>query len=84
MSKEFLELSCGIIKKARSLGVAAGGHNGSRGTLDLQLEWAKAGATILMHSSDMFHFADRMQDDMNRIKEAKGEQTNNSRSTDSI
>ena len=84
MSKEFLELSCSIIRKARSLGVAAGGHNGSRGTLDLQLEWAKAGANILMHSSDMFHFADKMQDDMNLIKEAKGEQTNSMRSMESI
>jgi len=84
MSKEFLDLSCGIIKKAREFGVAAGGHNGSRGTLDLQMEWAKAGATIIMHSSDMFHFADKMQDDLNHLRELKGDKTNNERSTESI
>ncbi len=84
MSQEFLDLSCGIIRKARLCGIAAGGHNGSRGTLDLQMEWAKAGANIIMHSSDMFHFADKMQDDMNRIKAIKGEQTNDIRSTESI
>jgi len=79
-SQEFLELSCGIIKKARSCGVAAGGHNGSRGSLDLQLEWAKAGANIIMHSSDMFLFADKLQEDINRIREVKGEKTNTDRS----
>ena len=84
MSKEFLELSCSIIRKARESGVAAGGHNGSRGTLDLQMEWAKAGATIIMHSSDMFHFADKLQDDLNLLREIKGEKTDYLRSTESI
>jgi len=84
LSPEFLDLSCGIIKKARACGVAAGGHNGSRGTIDLQLAWAKAGANILMHTSDMFLFADKMQDDLNKLREAKGEKTNNIRSTESI
>ncbi len=84
LSKEFLELSCGIIQKARACGVAAGGHNGSRGTLDLQSAWAKAGANIIMHSSDMFHFADKMQDDLNRLREIKGDKLNTERSTESI
>jgi len=83
-SQAFLDLSCGIIKKARDLGVAAGGHNGSRGSLDLQLEWAKAGATIILHSSDMFLFADKLQDDLNRLREVKGERINTNRSGDSI
>jgi 2-keto-3-deoxy-L-rhamnonate aldolase RhmA len=83
-SKEFLELSCGIIAKARACGVAAGGHNGSRGNLDLQMEWAKAGANIILHSSDMFLFADKLQDDLNRIREIKGEKTNDDRTGVSI
>jgi len=83
-AQEFLDLSCGIIQKARACGVAAGGHNGSRGSLDLQLEWAKAGATIILHSSDMFLFADKLQDDLNRLREVKGEKVNNNRSEDSI
>ncbi len=75
-SPEFIDLSCGIIKKARALGAAAGGHNGSRGSLDLQMEWAKAGANIILHSSDMFLFADKLQEDLNKIRGIKGEKTN--------
>ncbi len=75
-SREFIELSCDIIRKARACGVAAGGHNGSRGSLDLQMEWAKAGANIILHSSDMFLFADKLQDDMNRLRQIKGEKVN--------
>lgn len=83
-SREFLDLSCEIIRKARKSGVAAGGHNGSRETLDLQLEWAKAGATIILHSSDMFLFADKLQDDLNHIREVKGEKTYNKRAGESL
>jgi len=83
-SKEFLDLSCGIIKKARALGVAAGCHGGSRGSLDIQLEWAKAGANILMHSSDMFLFADKLEDDLNLIREAKGEKRRSGSAGESV
>lgn len=73
-SRDFLDLSCGIIRKARAGGVSVGCHGGSRGSLDLQIEWAKAGANIILHSSDMFLFADRMHDDLQCIRAAKGEQ----------
>ena len=73
-SKAFLELSCGIIAKARACGVAAGGHTGSRGNINLQMEWAKAGANIILHSSDMFLFADKLQEEMNILREIKGDQ----------
>jgi len=33
------------------------------------MEWAKAGANIILHSSDIFLFADKLQDDMNCIRE---------------
>jgi 2-keto-3-deoxy-L-rhamnonate aldolase RhmA len=72
-SREFIVLSCGIIKKARACGVAAGCHGGSRGSLDIQMKWAKAGANIILHSADMFLFADQLQDDLKRIRAAKGE-----------
>ncbi len=83
-SKEFIELSCDIIRKARACGIAAGGHNGSRGSLNLQMEWAKAGANIIMHSSDMFLFADQLQHDMNRLRQIKGEKVNTEQSGGSI
>jgi len=84
LSKEFLDLSCEIIKKARTLGVAAGGHNGSRGTFDLQMEWAKAGANIIMHSSDIYLFADKFQDDLNIIRALKSENMTTKQSGDSV
>lgn len=83
-SKEFVELSCQIIEKARAKGVAAGGHNGSRGNLDLQMAWAKAGANIIMNSSDMFLFADKLQEEMNLLKQAKGERTSTDQESISI
>lgn len=83
-SQEFLELSCGIITKARAHGVAAGGHNGSRGNFDLQMAWAKAGANIILNSSDMFLFADKLQEEMNLLRQAKGEKTTDDQESVSI
>lgn len=83
-SQEFLELSCGIIAKARARGIAAGGHNGSRGNFDLQFAWAKAGANIILNSSDMFLFADKLQEEMNQIRQMKGEQINTNNDVQSI
>jgi hypothetical protein len=53
--------------------VAAGGHTGSRGSIGLQMEWAKAGATIILHSSDVFLFADKYREDMNQLRALKGD-----------
>jgi 4-hydroxy-2-oxoheptanedioate aldolase len=83
-SEEFLALSCGIIEKARAKGVAAGGHNGSRGNFDLQSAWAKAGANIILNSSDAFLFADKLQEEMNLLRQVKGDQINNNHETISI
>ncbi|TSA37914.1 MAG: aldolase [Porphyromonadaceae bacterium] len=78
-SEAFLALTYEIIRKARACGVAAGCHGASRSSLDIQLEWAKAGANIIMHSSDIFLFADKLQDDLNCIREAKGGEVNTER-----
>jgi len=83
-SGKFTELSCGIIRKARSLGRAAGGHNGSRGSLELQKKWAAAGATIIMHSSDVFLFADKFHEDINILRSIKGEKSIDKSHTESV
>jgi 4-hydroxy-2-oxoheptanedioate aldolase len=83
-STEFIDLSCDIIRKARKYGIAAGGHNGSRGSLELQKKWAEAGANIIMHSSDVFLFADKYQDDMNQIRVLKGEKKIERNKSDSV
>lgn len=67
-STEFIDLSCNIIRRARKLGKAAGGHNGSMGSISLQLEWVKAGANIIIHSSDIFLFAEKYRADINSIR----------------
>ena len=72
LSKEFLELSCGIIQNARSKGVAVGGHTGFRDSLDLQMEWVKAGATMLLHCSDAFLSVNQLNNDLNQIKKLLG------------
>lgn len=83
-SEEFLALSCGIIEKTRAKGVAAGGHNGSRGNFDLQFAWAKAGANIILNSSDAFLFADKLQEEMNLLRQVKGDQINTNTQSGSI
>lgn len=83
-SKAFLDLSCGIIKNARSKGMAVGGHSGYRDSLDLQLEWAKAGANILLHCSDAYLSANQLNNDLNQIKKCLGDQEYLNLSTESI
>jgi 4-hydroxy-2-oxoheptanedioate aldolase len=83
-SKEFLELTEGIIKNARAMGVAVGGHTGYRDSLDLQLEWAKMGATMLLHCSDAFLFANQLNNDLNKIKKLLGTEEHVNKSSESI
>ena len=81
---EFLDLSCNIIRKARMNNVAAGGHNGSRGSIFLQKKWAEAGATIIVHSSDLFLFADKYQEEINLIRSIRGDRRDISLGGESI
>lgn len=67
-SPEFMNLTTSLIKQARDLGVAVGGHTGYRGSLELQKDWVKAGANIILHCSDMLLFADKLQADLNELK----------------
>jgi 4-hydroxy-2-oxoheptanedioate aldolase len=83
-SKEFLALTEGIIKNARAKGVAVGGHTGYRDSLDLQLEWAKMGATMLLHCSDAFLFANQLNNDLNKIKKLLGTEEHVNKSSESI
>ncbi len=83
-SKEFLALTEGIIKNARAKGVSVGGHTGYRDSLDLQLEWAKMGATMLLHCSDAFLFANQLNNDLNKIKKLLGASEHVNTSSESI
>jgi 2-keto-3-deoxy-L-rhamnonate aldolase RhmA len=83
-SEEFIKLSCDVIKKARRAGVGAGGHTGFRGSLSLQTEWAKAGANIILHSSDMFLFGDKLSEEMNYLRNIKNENSISQGSSENV
>jgi len=61
-----------IISKAREKGLGAGIHF-SEGA-QLQIKWAKAGANIIIHSSDIALFQQRLKEDITEIRRALGEQ----------
>lgn len=60
-----------IIHKTREKGLAAGIH--FPGIPERQIKWMKAGVNIVLHSSDMFLFSQKLDEDMRKIKDATGD-----------
>lgn len=60
-----------IINKARSKNLAAGIHFPSNP--DRQIKWMKEGANIVLHSSDLFLFNQKLKEDIEKIKNAAGD-----------
>lgn len=63
-----------IIRKAREKGISVGIHL-SEGA-ELQIKWAKAGANIILHSSDIALFQQRLKADIKEIRRALGQKEN--------
>jgi 2-keto-3-deoxy-L-rhamnonate aldolase RhmA len=61
-----------IISKVREKGLGAGIHFSQEA--ELQIKWAKAGANIIMHSSDIALFQQRLKEDIKAIRCALGEE----------
>jgi len=61
----------GIIKRARAHGVAAGIHFWE--SVELELEWAKAGANLILHSGDITLFEKALRSDLAKMREALGD-----------
>jgi 4-hydroxy-2-oxoheptanedioate aldolase len=61
-----------IISKVREKGLGVGIHF-SEGA-ELQIKWAQSGATIIIHSSDIALFQQRLKADITEIRRALGEQ----------
>jgi 2-keto-3-deoxy-L-rhamnonate aldolase RhmA len=61
-----------IISKVREKGLGVGIH--FSGEAELQIKWAKAGVNIIMHSSDIALFQQRLKDDFNVIRRALKDQ----------
>ena len=70
---EFEKVVKTIIHQSRKKGIAAGIH--FPGNPDRQIKWAKEGANIVLHSSDMGLFKQKLNEDITRIKEAVGDHT---------
>jgi 4-hydroxy-2-oxoheptanedioate aldolase len=56
-----------IISKSRANGIGVGIHHPS---VDYQIKWAKAGANLTMHSTDIYAFSKAMTSDLNTIRAA--------------
>lgn len=63
-----------IIHKARRKGIAAGIHFPAHP--NFQIKWIKEGANIVLHSSDLRLFSQKLSEDMNTIKGAVGDAQN--------
>ncbi len=70
----------GIIRKARTKGVAVGIHFPA--DAERQIQWMKEGVNIILHSSDMFLFSQKLKEDMSLIKNAVGEKMTQGDSSD--
>jgi len=68
----FEEIVGDIIRRVRGKGLAAGIHF-SEGP-ELQIRWAKEGANIILHSSDITLFQQRLTADIGAIRSAMGEE----------
>ena len=69
-----------IISKAREKGLGAGIHFSQEA--ELQIKWAKAGANIIMHSSDIALFQQRLKDDLTTIRRALWEEDSTAKEED--
>ena len=64
----FEDIVGGIISKVREKGLGVGIHFSQEA--ELQIKWAKAGANIIMHSSDIALFQQRLKEDITAIRHA--------------
>jgi len=71
-NSRFEDVVGGIISKVREKGLGVGIHFSQEP--ELQIKWAKAGANIIMHSSDLALFQQRLKDDFTAIRRALTEQ----------
>lgn len=70
-----------IIKKARPQNVGVGIHTWDAVGFDQEILWAKKGANLIMHSSDLLIFRNSMRKDIQRIKESLDKSSDNKQTT---
>ncbi|MCP4642782.1 MAG: aldolase [bacterium] len=72
-SAEFNEAVEEIVTRARAKGVGAGVHFWADTKLEIQ--WAKAGANLMMHSSDVSILSQGLERELNELRTALGDET---------
>jgi len=60
-----------IITRAREKNIGAGIHFWE--SMDQEIDWAKAGANLILHSGDILLFAQTLQNDLKQIRQALGD-----------
>jgi 4-hydroxy-2-oxoheptanedioate aldolase len=70
----FEEVVGEIIAKVREKGLGVGIHFSQEA--ELQIKWAKAGANIILHSSDIALFQQKLKEDITAIRHALNEEAN--------
>ena len=71
LNPRFEEVVRQIISKVREKGLGVGIHFSQEA--ELQMKWAKAGANIILHSSDIALFKQRLKKDITAIRHAFGD-----------
>lgn len=64
-----------IINKGRAAGLGAGNHIAYANGMEQEIEWAKMGANLIVHSVDISAFRNAMHQEIETIKSALNEQT---------
>ncbi len=77
---EYQKVVTEIIRRTRAKGLAAGIH--FPGNPDRQIKYMREGANIVLHSSDMFLFSQKLAEDMTKIKAAAGDNLQKSDESD--
>jgi 2-keto-3-deoxy-L-rhamnonate aldolase RhmA len=65
-SKIFNDAVCSIIEKARRYNIAAGFHFWK--SLELESNWIKAGANLIIHSGDITIFSEKLKEDLKKMR----------------
>jgi len=69
-----------IVHRTRKKGLAVGIH--FPGNPERQIKWMKEGVNIVLHSSDMFLFSQKLNEDINKMKIAAGDAVLSSEDSD--
>ena len=79
---EFIKTVKVIIQKARKYTLGVGIHFSNEP--QRQIDWMKEGVNIVIHSSDMALFSQRLNEDMQKIRSASGDDQKTSSSNDTV